>query len=107
MLLGPFRVRLADAKSEEGFKRGLAGTVIGQDVKPPQKQGQGPRPFYYVIWTKYDEETGNEAPHPKLPTPSPHFPEDLRAFVDEFEEDDDTPQVRSSTESRQSPEVNA
>lgn len=92
MLSTLFRVRKADPKAEKGWKPGWIGTVVGEDmVAAPD----GNKKVYLVIWTKVDEETGDESIG-NQPAPSSHFPQELRAHVDpdhweseEYEDDDE------------------
>lgn len=93
MLITPFRVRLADKK--DVWKRDWIGTVIGEDVIAVP--GKGNQKAYLVIWTRVDEETGEESIG-EQPAPSTHFPQELRAHVDpdhwdveEYEEEEDEP----------------
>lgn len=102
MLLTPFRVRLAEEGSKEGYKKGYIGTVIGEDIA--HGENGVPTKVYLVLWNRVDEETGEESPS-KQPAPSSHTAMELRSHVDpadwpseydddseyeeEFDEDDD------------------
>jgi hypothetical protein len=82
-LITPFRVRLA---TEDGFRQGLIGTVIGEHITPSDK---GPKLVFKVLWFNVNEETGEESTSDQ-PAPCFHEPRELRAaVVDDFEDDED------------------
>lgn len=98
MFLNPFQVRLKNDELEEGFSRGLVGTVIGMI---PTQLEQGMAEVYKVLWFNYDEETGDTTPYPEAAAPSSHLATELVAFVDEFEDsyDDEEDSDQDATES--------
>ncbi len=90
MVLNPFQVRLKDDQNPLGYRTGIVGTVVGM---VPVQQEHGIQEIYKVLWYNFDEESGDMTVNADAPAPSSHFPQELVAHVDDFDdledEDDD------------------